>query len=147
MLGSLELHPQNTRMLLQFCQMFKQVTSVLCAIIMFVTSQQKCNNSFTAPYHSCSDPVMGTFSNNCCNGSIECDKLSLDIKGKLIIIPPKRSLGGYIGVTRWSVGWSVGRSGGRSVQRSVAFSFSNTTSYNDQAHGEKVQCTRKITPS
>ena len=52
---------------------------------MFVTSQQKCNNSFTAPYHSCSDPVMGTFSNNCCNGSIECDKLSLDIKGKLII--------------------------------------------------------------
>ena len=41
----------------------------------------------------------------------------------------------------------VGRSGGRSVQRSVAFSFSNTTSYNDQAHGEKVQCTRKITPS
>ena len=46
-----------------------------------------------------------------------------------------------------SVGWSVGRAVGRSVQRSVAFSFSNTTSYNDQAHGEKVQCTRKITPS
>ena len=41
----------------------------------------------------------------------------------------------------------VGRLVGRSVQRSVAFSFSNTTSYNDQAHGEKVQCTRKITPS
>ena len=41
----------------------------------------------------------------------------------------------------------VGRAVGRSVQRSVAFSFSNTTSYNDQAHGEKVQCTRKITPS
>ena len=45
------------------------------------------------------------------------------------------------------VGRSGGRSVGRSVQRSVAFSFSNTTSYNDLAHGEKVQCTRKITPS
>ena len=64
-----------------------------------------------------------------------------------IVIPPKRSLGGYIGVTRWSDGRSVGRAVGRSVQRSVVFSFSNTTSYNDQAHGEKVQCTRKITPS
>ena len=31
-----------------------------------------------------------------------------------LIIPPKRSLGGYIGVTRWSVGRSVGLS----VQRS-----------------------------
>ena len=41
----------------------------------------------------------------------------------------------------------VGRLVGRAVQRSVAFSFSNTTSYNDQAHGEKVQCTRRITPS
>ena len=66
----------------------------------------------------------------------------------ILIIPPKRSLGGYIGVTRWLVGRLVGRSAvGPAVQRSVAFSFSNTTSYNDQAHGEKVQCTRKITPS
>jgi hypothetical protein len=31
---------------------------------------------------------------------------------KIIFIPRKRSLGGIIGVTRWSVGWSVGRSSG-----------------------------------
>jgi hypothetical protein len=32
------------------------------------------------------------------------------------IIPPKRSLGGYIGVTRWLVGRSVGRSVGQAVR-------------------------------
>ena len=43
----------------------------------------------------------------------------IEIETFLLIIPPKRSLGGYIGVTRWSVGWSVGRSVGRSGGRSV----------------------------
>ena len=40
-----------------------------------------------------------------------------------IIIPPKRSLGGYIGVTRWSVGWAGGRSVGPAVRCVFLFQY------------------------
>ena len=41
----------------------------------------------------------------------------------MLFIPPKRSLGGYIGVTRWSVGWSGGRSVGPAVRCVFLFQY------------------------